>query len=231
MAGYMNEPWGYCERSGFKVPLRKLVRDGEKNIWCEKGWADRRHPQRELRPVGPDHQKVEPVTAGENGETWTSAIGPLTVATTSTGFANDAIRNVIAANTLTATGTYVRLKLTAPASAPVRVTACWIGAGDLVTPYQYAATPNQLRYGGSDSFVIPAGMTVATDRIKLTLARTAPVVIALDVQTDAIATGAQTSSFSRYVKDAAREAWSVTVSGYTLTVSSIALVSALEVIS
>ena len=179
MSRYLSEPWGYCERSGAKVALRQLRKDGDNGILCDRDWADPAHPLRFPRIFGPDHMHVDPVTVGESGETWTSFIGPLTLGSILAGYANSTVRIVIAAGVGVATGTYLRLKLTAPSR--VRVGSVWIGAGAVETPYAFASPPSQIRVNTSESFAIDAGATVITDRIAMTVAVSSPLVVAFDV--------------------------------------------------
>ena len=50
----------HCERSGFRVPYARLVRDGELDIYVEDGWQDEPHPQRYGVQFGPDGLRDNP---------------------------------------------------------------------------------------------------------------------------------------------------------------------------
>lgn len=38
-------PWGICQRSGRRMPLDKLVRDGQTKLLVDPRWYDQKHPQ------------------------------------------------------------------------------------------------------------------------------------------------------------------------------------------
>ena len=230
MAGYLNEPWGYCERSGFKVPLRNLVRDGELSIWCDRRWADRRHPQKDLRPIGPDYQHVDPVTTAELNGLWQAASAPLTLSSVATGYSRSSIRVVIDAGRAPKTGRYMRLKLTSPSTAQTIITAACIGQGGKSTPYAFSDTPAVLRYAGSSSFVIPMGETIATDRMIIPIITLAPIVVSFDIATPSIALQSPLSGYTLYSKANSQEAWAVVPSGYSTTASTSAILAGIEIL-
>lgn len=230
MAGYMSKPWGYCERSGAKVPLHRLRKDGDKGIWCDSDWADPPHPLRFPRIIGPDHMHVEPVTSGEAAETWTSFIGPLTLSSTATGYARSTVRVVIAAGTGSTSLTWLRIKFTAPSSSRVLIGSAWVGTGGLATPYAFSATPTQLRVNTSESFAIDAGSTVSTDRISTTMTGSSAIVVSFDLISDVVSIGTPSSAYTTYSKSATQEARLVAATGYSANATTVALVSAIEVV-
>ena len=46
------EPWGICQRSGLRVPLSRLVNDGQvPALRVDPRWRDEKHPQETPTPV------------------------------------------------------------------------------------------------------------------------------------------------------------------------------------
>lgn len=59
------EPWGICQRSGNRLPLSKLRRDGQTGLLVDPRWWDPRHPQ-ERPAIVKDDVGIRGVMSPEN---------------------------------------------------------------------------------------------------------------------------------------------------------------------
>jgi hypothetical protein len=234
-SGFGKTPWAYCERSGRKTRLSDLVHDvsngqGAPNVWVQRGWADGVHPQSQPKSIGPDLMQLEPITAGEAQEEWLTTLGNIAYPNVTSGFAKTAVRIVISGGTGGAIGVYLRLRLTAPASAPLRISAAYLGNANAITPYAFASVPTRITMGTVGDFVIPAGQTLATDRMLMTLAASLPVVLAFDVASASVASGPAVPGVTIYSKSNAQESWAQSVTGYGVLASTSVILAGLDIL-
>jgi hypothetical protein len=79
MAFYIRKAWGVCQRTDRKVPLDRIIEDGEiPGLLVDRNDADKPHPQRRLMQIPPDLPPTRPsppldaehatVKIGNNGD-------------------------------------------------------------------------------------------------------------------------------------------------------------------
>lgn len=167
---------------------------------------------------------------GGGGTTWTQT-ALFTLTSNSGTWGGYTLRQFIPTSGL-ANGYKVRLTLTAPPGNSVTISAAYLQtSGTTPTIYSYSSTPIPITFSGSSSVTIPAGGSVVTDEIVLTVSTSVALVLGANIQTASnmryLPSGA--TGWSAYFTPGAR-ASTVSETGYSVLGSAtVALVSKVEV--
>lgn len=143
----------------------------------------------------------------------------------SVGWDGYTLRQVIPASALTA-GSKVRLRLEAASFVGLSVSAAYLGV--LSGTYSYADTPAPVTVGGTSIFSIPAGSSVETDEIILSVPTGAGLVLGVNIISGGVARSLTLPGWMKYEK-LGEDAGTVSASSYSGGTGSSYLVSRVDI--
>lgn len=150
---------------------------------------------------------------GESGE-WVTSFST-TFSSDSAGWNGYNYRNIVAAASLSQSGSKVRLTLEAGAGGATVIDGCYIGhAAAVGDAYDFDGGQMQVTVGGNAAFTIAAGASVVTDEIAFALDETKNLILAMHFNGVTTLRGAALGS-SGYYKSAANETATANVTGYS----------------
>lgn len=170
---------------------------------------------------------------GEISGTWVTSFSQLMTGTSS-AWNGYTLRTVILENSLSNSGSKVRLTLKAGSLAEgCSIDACYAGhAASSGDPYDFDGSQVQVTVGGNTSFLIPAGQSVVTDEIPVALDETRAFIVGAhfnNSSNDDVGGVISTGFVNHYYKAAVNEAGSTNVSGYSSGIAANRLVTKIEV--